>query len=681
MTLNVHAILQRGGDVRMVSESEAKDSPADSSGVGRVRWLRRMWLRIAAVGLVGVIVVAALVASFRPPNAAPTITTTTVSAESTTVGAVLSFGGNATDPDRDPLTFTWNFGDNSTGTGANPNHTYAIPGRFVVVLTVTDGRGGQATNDGSLLFIRVRPRPSDVAPPSSPPTGECAWTCTVGPAVAMLAANQTTVVTGSWVRFNANASWSYTWSWDNASNHSEGGTATPVSAADNASLFTTLTYGWGDGSPNTGGSSETVGTTTHRFTRPGSVFVRLTLTVPTVEGTLSISAGYTIRVTATVPVVSMKHPSTFTKVTFGEPDSLDPAINAENAGGEILQNVYETLVWYEPGSENVTVLEPRLAASVPTEENDGISPDGRNYTFTVRTGVRFHSGAFMTADDVVYSIQRVLALHDPNGPSWILEQVLTNFVARYVNGCGPGRDAPCSLANYTNEAFPPPAAIPANIRKVLEGVAPEAEWAQHALNRTVAWAISNSTVEKVGEDRVTFHLTRPYRAFLQSLASTVGSVVEKACAFSRDGWEVRNPFLDRPARAGDPVGDCGTGPYKLSAWVPNVVVVLSRFDGHWRGAAPIREVHIEKVNGIFAREFMLLAGDADTATITRDRQLDLATVDGTPRYTTLRIPAPRPTFDVTVFGYNQAINASASPTSLSVPTDFFADIRVRRAFS
>jgi peptide/nickel transport system substrate-binding protein len=667
----------------MVSKADAEDSPTDSSERQGIRRAGRLWIRLAALGVVGVLIVGAVAVSLRPPNAAPTITAATVSAESTNVSETLLFRGSATDPDRDALTFIWNFGDNSTGTGANTPHAYSIPGRYVILLTVSDGRGGEATNDAALLFVVVRPRLSDVAPPLEPPSGACGTSCTVGPGVAILAANQTTATIGTLVRFTANASWAYAWNWNNASNPSEGGAATPVSAADNASLFTTLTYGWGDGSATTGAGSETVGVASHRFTRPGNFFVRLTLSLPTVTGTDLIFAGYTIRVTGAAPSVAMKHPWTFTKVTFGEPDSLDPAINAETSGGEILQNVYETLLWYEPGTENVTALVPRLAIEAPTEANGGISADGRDYTFTLRQDVTFHSGATMTPDDVVYSIQRVLALHDPNGPSWILEQVLTNFVARYVKHvCGPGGDAPCTLADYANQSFPSGAAIPTNIRSVLVGVAPEADWSLHVLNRSVAWAVSNSTVERNGTNKVVFHLTRPYSAFLQAMASTVGSVVEKTCASSRDGWEVRNTLLDGPPRPDeDSVRDCGTGPYKLSAWVPNVVVVLTRFDDYWQGAAPMREVQIEKVNGVFAREFMLLSGDADVATITRDRQLDLATVDGTPKYPTLRIAPPRPTFDVTVFGYNQAINVSASPTRPSVPWDFFADIHIRKAFS
>src|SRR3972149_7291268 len=46
-----------------------------------------------------------------------------------------------------------------------------------------------------------------------------------------------------------------------------------------------------------------------------------------------------------------KDPNTFVYVTFGEPDLLDPALDYETAGGEVLQNVYETLVTYVGNSE------------------------------------------------------------------------------------------------------------------------------------------------------------------------------------------------------------------------------------------------------------------------------------------------------------------------------------------
>jgi len=657
----------------MESEPETEGSPPDSDA-GPSLPTRKTWVKFAAIVVVALILVAAVAFLVRPQNQAPTIHEATVSAETADIANTLTFTGEATDPDGDAITYTWNFGDNSTATGATPTHRYPVPGRYIVLLTVTDGKGGEATNDGALLYILVRLRASDLATPEPPGPGLCPAGCILGPAAAILSADRTTVSAGTAVRFSANASWAYAWTWNNASNRSEGGSASAVTVVDDPSLFTTFTYGWGDGT-NTGGNSNTIGLTSHVFSSPGNYFVRLTLTMPALAGTLTVSAGYTIRVTATAPVVGTRSPYLFTTATFGDPDTLDPAVNAETSGGEILQNVYETLVWYQAGTEDVTELVPRLAMDVPTTANGGISADGKNYTFTIRSNVRFHSSAIMTPEDVVYSIQRVVAIHDPGGPSWIFEQVLTNHVARYLaDTCGPSANQTCTLADYADSAFANRTAIPQNIRTALEDWAPEANWTLTPLNDSIAWDVSNSTIEQVDPSRITIHLTRPYPAFLQTLAFTAGSVVEKACAEVQDGWAMRNVFLERQ-------GDCGTGPFTLGSWVPNQVVVLRRFDAYWGTPAAVRQVHIEKANDVVTREFMLLSGDADAAAIGRNHQFDVMNLDGTPKYTWLRIVKDRPSFDVTVFGYNQAINVSASPNLLEVPANFFSDIHVRRAFS
>ena len=58
----------------------------------------------------------------------------------------VSFTDTSTGDDQ-PFTFRWDFGDGQVSFDKNPTHTYQVPGKFRVLLTVTDSRGQTGTKD------------------------------------------------------------------------------------------------------------------------------------------------------------------------------------------------------------------------------------------------------------------------------------------------------------------------------------------------------------------------------------------------------------------------------------------------------------------------------------------------------------------------------------------------------
>jgi len=65
-------------------------------------------------------------------------------------------------------------------------------------------------------------------------------------------------------------------------------------------------------------------------------------------------------------------------------------------------NLYDRLVEIETKGEGRSEIVPGLA------EKWEVSPDGKVYTFYLRKGVKFHNGEELTADDVVYTFDRML---------------------------------------------------------------------------------------------------------------------------------------------------------------------------------------------------------------------------------------------------------------------------------
>lgn len=95
-----------------------------------------------------------------------------------------------------------------------------------------------------------------------------------------------------------------------------------------------------------------------------------------------------------------------------QPASFDPMNTDNSTVNRMTVAIYDALVQYKTGT---TEIEPALA------ESWEVSADGTEYTFKLRSGVKFHDGSDLTADDVKYTFDRLKAINQG------IASVLTNF--------------------------------------------------------------------------------------------------------------------------------------------------------------------------------------------------------------------------------------------------------------
>lgn len=82
------------------------------------------------------------------------------------------------------------------------------------------------------------------------------------------------------------------------------------------------------------------------------------------------------------------------------PTYIDPAVGSDYSSSMSIINLYDSLVYPLPTGD----IAPHLAVSWQ------VSPDGLTYTFKLREGVKFHCGKELTAEDVKFSMERLLTI-------------------------------------------------------------------------------------------------------------------------------------------------------------------------------------------------------------------------------------------------------------------------------
>ena len=155
---------------------------------------------------------------------------------------------------------------------------------------------------------------------------------------------------------------------------------------------------------------------------------------------LAVAAAFALPATSVLAAT----PKDTLVVTWAIDDiiTMDPAEAFEISAGEVMGNTYDRLMRYEVSDPS------KLVADVATKWS--VSPDGKTYTFELRPGVKFASGNALTAEDVAYSLQRVIMLDKT--PAFILTQfgLTKENVKDKIKQTGP-----LTLTIETDKAYAP----------------------------------------------------------------------------------------------------------------------------------------------------------------------------------------------------------------------------------
>jgi peptide/nickel transport system substrate-binding protein len=366
---------------------------------------------------------------------------------------------------------------------------------------------------------------------------------------------------------------------------------------------------------------------------------------------------------------------TFVQAVFGEPETLDPALGYDTASNEIIQNIYEPLVFYDGTLTDKFV--PMLA------ESWDISETGFTYTFKIRSGVKFHEGQALTAEDVAYSFQRGLLFGGHSGPQWLLSEPFFGIgkddITCIVDDCASADDRESLTAND-------PAVLAAACEKVKSAIVAD---------------------ETAGT--VTMTLAQPWSPFISTITHTWGGIMDKDWTIANGGWDAScETWQDYYAELSEsnPLSKIanGTGPFKLDNWKIGKEIVIVRNDDYWREPARLERVITMNVTEWATRFAMFQAGDADVVAVPNENRSQVDALvgercefdvenneykpcevinDSMPYRLYIGRPGTSRTDMFLNFDVAEGSNyiGSGRLDGNGIPHDFFSDLHIRRAFA
>jgi len=240
----------------------------------------------------------------------------------------------------------------------------------------------------------------------------------------------------------------------------------------------------------------------------------------------------------------------------GDSVGLDPAYETDGNSFMVCDNVFEALVFY---ADESTALEPGLA------ESWEISPDGLNYTFNLRKGVKFHDGTDFNANAVVFSIGRMMK-------------------DRNLVFYGQGWE------------------IPAQERT------PE-YWVSMEMDDTIG------SITATGEYTVVFKLKRVEAPFLANMGMDFADIISPTAFLKNPTEFLRNPV--------------GTGPFKFDKWVKDDRIILTKNENYWdkSGGPYLDQVIFRSIPENSVRFLELKTGNIDICQFPNPADIELARKD------------------------------------------------------
>jgi peptide/nickel transport system substrate-binding protein len=252
--------------------------------------------------------------------------------------------------------------------------------------------------------------------------------------------------------------------------------------------------------------------------------MRRTVTVVALLATLAIQVVFAAG-PAKGPSLKGRDADTLMFVLAGPCQPLDPNIYTTLNEAQVMREINEPLI----GMDINDKFYPVLAERIPTLENGDVSKDGTVYTIALRKNVKFHNGNPFTADDVVFSFNRIL--HHPKSSAKSMFSAIT---------------AVDKVDDYTV--------------RIHFGKLKSAELATVAMT---SW-----------EDRAKNMAAAPYGPTL--------NILSHFCSGMEDKETVEAAGADYGTKV-----VVGTGPYKFVSWPNPQEINLTRNDDWWGGAKTV----------------------------------------------------------------------------------------------